>query len=466
MAAGYAPAVLAHAGERAFVLLLPTGLYILGGALAVALSFAVMACLPSRHFSRLTEFRLPLATIPRWTGVLPGAVVLLALALLVVAGFVASRDPLDNPLPLVVWTLWWMGFTFLVALAGNLWELFNPWRAAHHLATALPGLARFRAVPPLAYPAWLEYWPAVLLLLAFAWFELIYPAPHDPAILATAVIAYAAITLVGMLLFGGEPWLHRAEAFSVFFRMVAWLSPLALKSVQPGERERLELSFGLPCRGLLEAGPLPASGVAFVLVALASVSFDGLSRTFWWIGLIGENPLEHPGRSSLVVINTLGLVATAAALAGVYLAAVRLGSALSASARGAEPGHGRTIVAIVPIAFGYHFAHYLPTFLVDAQYAVRALGDPFSLGWNLLGARDLHVTASFLSHHASVHAIWNLQVAAIVAAHVAAVFIAHVLALRRYGSARAARASQLPMTALMVAYTIFGLWLLATPVAA
>jgi FtsH-binding integral membrane protein len=65
-----------------------------------------------------------------------------------------------------------------------------------------------------------------------------------------------------------------------------------------------------------------------------------------------------------------------------------------------------------------------------------------------------------------VHAIWNLQVAGIVAAHVAAVFVAHVLALRRHGTARAALASQPPMTALMVAYTIFGLWLLATPVAA
>lgn len=454
--------MFAHAGERAFVLLLPTGLYITGGALAVALSFAVMACLPSRFFSSLAEFCVPLARIPRWKSTLPGAAVLLALALLVLAGFVASRDPLDNPLPLVVWTLWWVGFTFLVALGGNLWELFNPWRAAHHLATALPGLARFRAVPPLAYPASLEYWPAVLLLLAFAWFELIHPAPQDPAILATAVIAYAAITLAGMLLFGGEPWLHRAEAFSVFFRMVAWLSPLDIKPLRSGARETLELSFGLPCRGLLEAGPLPASGVAFVLVALASVSFDGLSRTFWWIGLIGENPLEHPGRSSLVVVNTLGLVATAAALAGVYLAAIGLGRALSA--RGAEPGH--YIVAIVPIAFGYHFAHYLPTFLVDAQYAVRALGDPFSLGWNLLGARDLHVTTSFLSHHASVHAIWNVQVAGIVAAHVAAVFVAHVLALRHHARVRAALLSQLPMTALMVAYTIFGLWLLATPVAA
>ena len=87
------------------------------------------------------------------------------------------------------------------------------------------------------------------------------------------------------------------------------------------------------------------------------------------------------------------------------------------------------------------------------------------LDWNLFGGRGIEVTTSFLSHHASVHAIWNVQVAGIVLAHVAAVFIAHVLALRRHARVGAALVSQLPMTALMVGYTIFGLWLLATPVA-
>jgi len=151
-------------------------------------------------------------------------------------------------------------------------------------------------------------------------------------------------------------------------------------------------------------------------------------------------------------VNTLGLFATLAVIAGLYLLV-------------AARHYGRYVVALVPIAFGYHFAHYLPSFLVDVQYAASALSDPFGRGWNLLGARDLEPTVSFLSHHSTVHAMWNVQVAAIVAAHVAAVFIAHALALRRLGSARRAAVSQIPMTALMVGYTVFGLWLLSTPVA-
>ena len=39
---------------------------------------------------------------------------------LVGAGHLGSRDPLANPLPLFVWTVWWIGFTYLHALFGNL----------------------------------------------------------------------------------------------------------------------------------------------------------------------------------------------------------------------------------------------------------------------------------------------------------------------------------------------------------
>jgi len=48
---------------------------------------------------------------------------------------------------------------------------------------------------------------------------------------------------------------------------------------------------------------------------------------------------------------------------------------------------------------------------------------------------------------------------------VLAVLVAHGLAWRLYKQASRAALSQLPLTLLMIAYTIFGLWLLATPTA-
>jgi hypothetical protein len=58
--------------------------------------------------------------------------------------------------------------------------------------------------------------------------------------------------------------------------------------------------------------------------------------------------------------------------------------------------------------------------------------------------------------------VWYVSLCAIVAGHVAAVWLGHQTALRQFGP-RAAR-SQLPMLALMVAYTLLSLWIIAQPI--
>ena len=50
-----------------------------------------------------------------------------------------------------------------------------------------------------------------------------------------------------------------------------------------------------------------------VLLTLSAVSFDGLSKTFWWLGLGGINPLEFPGRTAVMGRNSLGLLLSWAA---------------------------------------------------------------------------------------------------------------------------------------------------------
>ena len=312
----------------------------------------------------------------------------------------------------------------------------------------------------LGWPEALGAWPAVALLLLFAWFELVHPAPQDPAILAFAVAGYSVFTVAGMVLFGNRAWERNVEIFSRFFRIVSWIAPL--RTIEDNGTRRLAVTF--PGARLLGIDSLPAAVVVFVVVALAAVSFDGLSRTFWWLDLVGENPLEHPGRTALVGRNTLGLAGAAAALLAAYAVTAAAGARWSGSP--AAAALRRFVVSIVPIAFGYHFAHYLPSFLVDAQYALKALSDPLDLGWNLLGTRDLHVTASFLTHHASVELIWYAQTAAIVAAHVAAVVVLHGLAGESREGRMATIRAELPLTGLMIGYTLFGLWLLSTPVAA
>jgi hypothetical protein len=476
-----AESALAHGTERGFVLLLPTGYYLFGGAAAVAASFLLLALVPPGRIERLTRARLRLATLPPISPVPTSLAAFGLLALLVIAGLFGSRDPLANPLPLAVWTVWWIGIALIHALLGNLWAFLNPWIGPYRIVRLLAG-GRLSRAPPLAYPSRLGYWPALLFFAGFAWLELVHPAPDDPAILAVAVALYWLAAFAGMLLFGYDAWATGAEPFSIFFRLIGGLSPFIVEHVPEaskklfspqlgnirvagrGNATPLSLSLAVPGAALIAREPLPASGVLFVIMTLSSVSFDGLSRTFWWLALGDINPLEFPGRSAVIARNSAGLFAAFAVLGACYAAVVALGWVLAGRTGRLRPALGAFVTSIVPISIGFHFSHYLTALLVDGQYAMIAASDPFGTGLDLLGLNERRVTTSFLNIYESVRAIWNLQTAGIVVGHVAAVMLAHALALRHFGAGRRAALSQLPLAAFMVLYTIFGLWLLSTPV--
>jgi hypothetical protein len=463
LVAGLSGPALAHTAERGFVLTLPTGLYIAGGAIVVAVSFLLVALVPAANLRWVDRAGWRVGHVPEQMLTTVSLISFVATIALVLAGRYGTQDPLANPLPLAVWTLWWVGLTMAHALFGNLWSALNPWRGVYVLLGRLPGLARWVKRPPLRYPDWLGCWPAVGLFLGFVWFELIFTVPQNPEILANVVAAYFLLTLGGMLLFGGAIWLRQAEAFSVFFRVVSWLSPLNGRPDVDGAEGAREVFVTLPGLGLLRVRPLAVSGVAFVLLMLSSVSFDGLSKTYWWLARIGVNPLDFPGRSAVALPNTWGLLAAFMALLVGYGVAVWLGYVLGRRPVPLADSLRGDVVAIVPIALGYHFAHYLTAFLVDVQYAAITFNDPFGRGWDLFGLGHAHVTTSFLTNFDSVRLIWHCQIASIVIAHVVAVAIAHLLAIRRVKRRRTAIIGQLPMTALMIGYTQFGLWLLSAP---
>ncbi|HXV79863.1 MAG TPA: hypothetical protein VEG60_08290 [Candidatus Binatia bacterium] len=451
---GASTSAWAHAAERAFVLLLPTGYALAGGTLTVALTFLILVAVPQAPVRRLVRAETTLGAFPYTPGGTLSAVSFLALALLVVAGFLGTRDPLRNPLPLTVWTLWWGGLTVAHALFGNLWAAINPWMAPVRLLRNMLRISN----PPFTYPRRLGYWPAALTFLAFAWFELVDPAPDQPTRLALAVVGYSCATIAGMLTFGERAWLARAEAFAVFFRFVALISPIQIDS---GRRVRIVL----PGAALARQEGLPLSAAVFVLLSLATVSFDGLSKTFWWLALGGINPLEFPGRTAVMMRNSLGLILAWIVLAAAYGLASVIGCRMAGSRLPFKACLGVLVLSILPISIAYHAAHYLPAFLVNAQYALIALGDPFAQGWTLLGTQNRYATVSFLSDYHSVRILWSVQAGTIVLGHLLAVLVAHTIAVERFQPRRSVMASQVPLTLLMVAYTTFGLWLLAAPTA-
>jgi len=433
---------LAHASGRGFVMLLPTDHVIAGGALAVLASFIAVSFLPHRPVRGPVTVAAPSA--PSGLAMVLSLFSAAAIGFIIISGLMGPNDPAENLLPLSVWTLWWVVIVLLHPVFGNLWGVINPFTGLHAVLTR-------GAKPPLAYPAWLSYWPAVVIFFAFAWFQLVYPGPESRNVLAAALIIYLSFTMLAVLLFGPASWLGRGDPFSVFLYQLGASAPLSRKGLR------------LPGAGLLSLPPLPMSGTLFVLLTLSSISFDGFANTFLWLGSIGVNPLDYPGRTALMGANTLGLLGSFLLLAALFLGAVYAGWLWCGRKVDYPSLCGRLVYSLIPISIAYHFAHYLGDTLVNVQYLAVALGDPLHSGSNLLGLDADRVTASFLNTATGTFLIFTAQTAAVVLGHIIGVAVAHAM-LSESGLPRIqALQLEFPLAIAMVAYTAFGLWLLAAP---
>ncbi len=438
----------AHASEGGFVLLLPTDLYIAGGVAAVAVTVVLLALLPGWLAERLLH-PLPLVRVPALSLRLAtslGSAGLLVFALW--AGRAGPRDPLANPLPLLVWTVFWIGMVLAQGLLGNHWRWSNPWTGPSAVIRWLIGR------PVLRYPRGLGHWPAVVAYLAFAGFLLADIAPSDPGRLAACAGIYAAVTLILTALFG-PAWLVRGEALTVLMRALARIAVVA--------RWRGRLAIGLPGWRVLTAPTVPASLAVFMVLMLGTGSFDGLNETFWWLARLHINPLEFPGRSAVIAQNLIGLVLADMGLLAIFAGTLWLGLRLARSPMPLGQAFRLFAPSILPIALGYHAAHYLTAALVGFQYVLAALNDPLARGQDLLGLGTFYVTTGFFNEQASVRVIFLTQAGAVVLGHVMAILLAHALAVRALGTTRRAALAQAPVALFMIAYTLFGLWLLASP---
>ena len=428
----------AHASDRGYVLLLPTGHYIVGGAdrrrrkLPGTCPAAAALARPSRRHAAAACFawmsargRLS-AFLPFWFSVV-----------LIAAGFFGSRDPLSNPLPLVVWTLLWVGLTLVQGILGNLWAWINPWYGPYWIARRLGLPSRL-----LQLSERVGYWPAVIQFAGFAWFELIDPAPDDPARLAVVALVYAALNLAATLIFGYRDWSRRGEFLSVFFGMIASFAILQRC------REEPEVSLRAAARRKTRRGQAASAERRRVPAACAVV---GIVRRPVAHLLLARPERRQPARISRPLGDDRHQHGRAVRRPSShwpqsFCLAVAAGERLTAAQRPLSEAAGLYVWSIVPIALAYHFAHYLTALLVNGQYAMVALSDPFDLGWNLFGTAYMTVSAGIASGSAAAWVLWNAQAAAIIGGHVLAVLVAHMLADRLHADGRQASLGQLPLT--------------------
>ncbi|MBI2754206.1 MAG: hypothetical protein HYX46_11990 [Betaproteobacteria bacterium] len=441
----------AHAFGARYDLPLPLPLWLAAAGLTVALSFVVFAVMLRQRTGALPP-RLPLLRLPPLAVEAIRAVSVCVFFVLIAAGLFGTQDPFRNLAPAFVWIAWWIGFTYLSALAGDLWSLLNPWNALYLWAEALAHRIRPAAGFGLGLrlPGSVGAWPAAAMLLAFSWIEIVWEGNAVPANIAWLALGYSALTWTGMFVFGRETWLQSGEFFAVYF---GWLARLAPSEVRTGNASACEWRLRPPAAGLLGRQPVSPSQAFFVIIMLAIVTFDGLRETpLWavsdslWTAAATAGLLALPWAFALVIAGTCAWMASLA----------------HTDARPASAGElARWFVpALLPIAFVYHVAHYLSYLLVTGQVVIPLVSDPFGRGWDLFGTAHYRLAAGVVGARFA----WYTSVVVIVAGHVLAMYVAHRLALERFSDPRTARRSQVPFAALMVAYTMLSLWILAQPI--
>jgi hypothetical protein len=420
---------------------IPIWLFYYGAAAVLVVSFAALGTLwrtpvldrdTGRRF-----FRLPVRPLRILLGVLGLAL----FALVFATALVGERSAGTNLAPTFVWVIFWLGLVPVSVLIGNVWAWLNPWRAAADAAAWAWERAGLSWEPPFAYPERLGRWPGAGLLLAFAALELAYSDPSDPRMLALAIAIYTWITLVATAAFGRDAWFPDGEAFTVYFGLLSRLSPFSL-------REGVVYAHR-PLERVARTTERPGT-VAFVAVMLGSVAFDGFSRTSRW-----QNRLFRiESDAAAFLFNLAGLVAAIVVVAAAFVAAIEL-------ARWIGRSHARLerafIGSLIPIALAYVVAHYFSLFVLQGQLAIPLASDPFGYGWDALGTFDYRVNVRPLT----TNEIWYVQAGALVVGHVLGLMIAHDRALAVFRSTRVALRTQYALLALMVVYTVGGLWLLS-----
>ncbi len=401
---------------------LPFVAYILGAAVAVALSFGFVALTdgspppqaeprPVRTLWRPITLLLRLLGLAAWTWVV----------LQTIAGGSSDAEVAS----LLLWVFGWVGLALTSALLGPAWAWLDPFSTLHDLLAAVARLVGLHLPGRAPWHRRTGAWPAVVLMGVFVWLELVARVGGGRE-LGVALIGYTLLTLGGMAWYGKERWREAGEVFSVWFGLLGRLAPYGLVG-RPEHRRVQRRGFG----SALTRERWSFSLLSVVALATGSVIWDGVSQTQPFYDLVGD---PH------VVVETALLLGFLLVLTGlVLLVARRVGLA----AMGA---------GLVPVAVGYLIAHYLTFLLTEGQRIVVALSDPLQQGWDLFGTVGFEPREDIFASSL----VWTMQVSAVVIGHVVGAWLGHSAVRRsRY---EGKDVSQWPLAALMIAMTALALW--------
>ena len=443
--------VFAHGLVGRADLPIPKSLFAVAAAAVLVVSFLALAAGWSTPRLQATGerrlFRLPLAA-----DVLLGVIGAAAYCATIYAGLAGTGSEQDNLAPTVIFVILWVGVPFASLVFGDVFRLLSPWRAVGRLVGWV--VARVSPAEPLDYPDRLGRWPAMAGIFFFGVCELCWAAGRQPHTLAILGLVYVAVMLVGMSLYGVEPWTRNADPFGVYFGLFASLSPVT--------RRDGVLYARPPVVGAIALAPLPGT-IALVVASIGITAFDGGSEGTVFNSIAPHlqdffHSLGFDIARALELTFLLGMTVTILLVATVYWGAIAgmgqrgLRRPMTRLELGRSLGH-----TLVPIAAAYVVAHYFSLLAYNGQDIWRLLSDPLGDGSDYFGGAGRRIDYSVVS----ATAIWYAQVGSLVAGHICALVLGHDRALALYADPKAGTRSQVVMLLLMVCFTCFGLFLLS-----
>ncbi len=454
--------ILLHGFGPRYDLPIATALYLYAAGGVVFISFVLVVLFAgdkvgpkaTEYPRRAVPWLVPVARWP-WPRIAGGAIGMIGLLTVLIAGFYGSSNAFYNPAEYVVWIFFWATLVILSGLVGNLWYLLSPWTAIYDVLARVVPSARVWRLPEVGV------WPATAAYFSFACLELTTGMANRPVIVAIAAIAYTVVTLAGMFLFGRDEWLDHCEAFTTLFRIVGRFGPF---EAERDERGKISAVYVRPWGvGLLKPAPSGWDRVVFVILMLSTLAFDGISATPAWQDFtVALKSYWLPlGAFGFFAVRTFGLVLLTIAFLLIFITFMEAVIYLGQRKVDLQATVSSFALTLVPIALVYNAAHNYSYVLVSSQYMIPLLNDPLHKGWHLLPA-VANFTPNFALAQAST--VWYADIVLIVLGHVIAVFLSHLRAGERFRTAQRALLSQYPMLLLMVLYTMTSLWILAQPI--
>jgi hypothetical protein len=472
MLAAWSAGAAAHSFSTPYVLPIPYWMYVYGCAATLIVTFAGLSIFVSGGVaperappSAPSHVGSKTRPVGHWLLIVLRAGAFLTLLVTLVEGFVGSGEATRNLSLTLFWVVFLLAWTYLTVLVGDLYPFVNPWLT---IANGLTRIGMPLSKSRLRYPDWLRYWPALVMYLALIWAELF--VEQTPRSLSTMLLAYTAVTLLGMALFGKREWLEQADVFAVLFRIIGKMAPVEYISDDAEGIRAIRLRP--PFSGLLSERPRRISLLLFILFMLSSTAYDGIHDTQLWTALFWRNMLDWlqpwwgddlaKAQAMLMglflVYRQLGLLVFPFIYLLIFLATLLVAKWLTRSTLSLPELALRFTYSLVPIAFAYQFAHYYTLLIVQLRELPALFAGMVGAGAMRDGPPQ-EVSAIALD----MGIVWHVQVGAILLGHVVSVALAHREALRVFPGRREALLSELPLLILMITYTMLGLWILTLP---